>query len=334
MSKRDEFVTIVMEKLVNEIPQEQFEIVHNVLSDCAAEFEIEKRCTDIVQSADLIPEWYGVFLARKKVAGRTIGTLKLYNYYIVDFFLHIPVPLEKMDSTLMIQYLYNLQKRKGICNSTLDQCRIILNTFFQWAADEGYIKNNFVGNIDPIKCIEKPREPLTDEEVVMLRGSCETFRELAIIDTFLATGIRIGELANLKWSDINMQDKTMMIFGKGNKYRTVMFDSTAKVSLLKYKITVSGDNPYVFLSDRRPYNNLTKGGISRIISQLNKKKEFSANVTAHVLRHTFATKALARGMSLEKLRILLGHENIATTLIYAKVDLSQVQQEYEKCFGA
>ena len=333
MSSRDEFVTIVIEKLINEIPQEQFEIVRKVLVKCLTEYEIGKRCTDITLSNGLIPEWYGTFIARKKVAGRTIETLKLYNYYIVDFFLHMPVPLEEMDSTLMIQYLYSLQKRKGICNSTVNQCRIILNTFFQWAANEGHIRNNFVGNIDPIKYIEKPREPLTDEEVAILRNSCETFKELAIVDTFLSTGIRIAEMANLKWSDINMQNKTMTVFGKGSKFRTVMFDSTTKVSILQYKLTRPGDSPYVFVSDRKPYNGLTKGGIAHIMDKLNKRKTFSTNLSAHVLRHTFATKALARGMSLEKLRLLLGHENISTTLIYAKVDLTQVRQEYDKCFG-
>lgn len=333
MSITNEFVTLILAKLHDELSEDQIESVKSALIDCCNDYEIARKNTSIVPSEGFVPEWYGIFIARKKVAGRAVSTLRLYNYYIMDFFLNMPVPLDEMDSTLMIKYLYDYQKRKGVGNNTLDHCRIILNTFFQWAANEGYIKNNFVGNIDPIKYTERPREPLTEEEMVMLRDACETYRERAIVDVFLSTGMRIGEITKLKWEDINMQKKTMTVFGKGSKYRTVFFNSSTKVSLLKYKLVRPGEDPYVFVTDTYPFKRLSVGGMSRVISELNKRKTFSTHVSAHVLRHTFATQALAHGMSLEKLKTLLGHENVATTLIYTKVDMSQVEYEYQKCFG-
>ena len=334
MSKRDEFVTLVLSQLCEELSGEQIEVVKQVLNTAITDYEIEVRNTSIIPSDGFVPHYYGLYIARKKIAGRTDATIRLYNYYLIDFFLNKPAPIEHMDSSLMVRYLYDYKKRKKISNSTLDQVRIIMNGFFEWASNEGYIARNFVANIDPIKHIDKPRQPLTEEEMVMLRDACETYRERAIIDTFLYTGIRIAELANMKWSDIDMQRKTIKIFGKGSKYRTVIFNSTAKISLLKYKLVQCGDSEYVFLSEKKPYNKLCKGAIGRIISDIDKRTEFSHHVSAHVLRHTFATQALIHGMSIEKMRILLGHENYSTTLLYAEIDMSQVEYEYKKSFGA
>ena len=334
MSKRDEFVGIVLSKLINELTAEQMVAVERALTECVSDYEIEERNTEIVPADSFIPEYYGIYIARKKIAGRTLETLKIYNYYLMDFFLNKPAPIDQMDSTLMVRYLYDYQKRKGVGNNTLDQCRIILNGFFEWAANEGYIKKNFVGNLDPIKHADHQRQPLTEEEVVMLRDACETYRERAIIDTFLATGVRLSELVRIKWSDIDMNHRTIQIFGKGKKHRVVMFDSIAKVSLLKYKLVRNGDSPYVFVQDRYPFDPLKKSGVSLIVRRLDYRSGFTAHVSPHILRHTFATNALARGMSMEKLRLLLGHEEFSTTLIYAKVDMSQVEYEYRRCFGA
>ena len=209
----------------------------------------------------------------------------------------------------------------------------MLNTFFDWAANEGYIEKNFVANIDPIKYVEKPRQPLTEEEVVLVREACETYRERAIVDTFLYTGVRLAELAAMKWSDINFDKKTIQVFGKGSKYRTVVFNSQTKVSLLQYKLIRIGDDDRVFLSDKYPYSPIGKSGIAAIVRKISGRANISAEVTPHIFRHTFATHAIARGMSIEKVQELLGHENYSTTRIYAKIDLSQIIYEYKRCFA-
>lgn len=334
MSKRSEFVGSVLAKLVNELPEDTIGIVEQALNEIVTDYEVEMRCTDIVPSDDFIPKYYGIFLARKKIAGRSMGTLKIYNYYIMDFFLHKPAPIEEMDGNLMAMYLYDFQRRHKISNRTLDQCRIILNTFFQWATNEGYIEKNFVGNIDPIKYVQKPREPLSDDEAVILRNACETYRERAVIDLFLSTGVRVSELANIKWEDIDMQNRTITIFGKGGKYRTVIFNSAAKISLLEYKLVTGGKNPYVFIAEKYPYKKLNKEGIELIVKRISDRSDLTRNVTPHILRHTFATSALQRGMPIEQLKTLLGHVNYSTTLIYAKIDTTQTAYEYRKCFGA
>ena len=334
MSKRNEFVTTIISRLMPEFSEDQIDSLEKALTDVVCDYEIEPRNTDIVPTEDFIPEYYWLFIARKKLAGRSEGTIKLYNYYCTDFFLHKPAPISEMDSALVIKYLYDFQRRRKVGNNTLDKVRIVLNVFFSWAESEGYVDRNFVKSVEPIKYIEKPRQPLTDEEVVMLRSCCDTYREQAIIELLLSTGIRLSELTGLRWSDLDLQNRKMIVFGKGSKYRTVFFNSQAKVALLKYRLIHPGDDPHVFVSDRYPYRALKKEGVARIIKQIDKRKQFSAHVTAHVLRHTFATQAIAKGMDIEKLKTILGHEEISTTLIYAKVDMSQVEHEYQKCFGA
>ena len=329
---RNEFVTRVISKLDN-LSEEQRREVEQVLVEVISDYDLEVRQTAIVPAESFVPSYFGIFLAKKLLAGRSIGTIKLYKYYLMDFFLYKPAPIEKMDTTLMMRYLYDVQQRKQIGNNTLERIRIMLNVFFGWASNEGYIERNFVCNIDPIKFTEQPRNPLSDEEIEILRDACETSRERAIVDLLLSTGIRISELINIKWADIDMSQKTITVFGKGAKFRTVFFDSKTKVSLLKYKLIRPGNSEYVFVSERYPYAGIKKGGAHKIIKTLAAKSGIPKKITAHVLRHTFATQALARGVSLEKLKALLGHENCDTTLVYAKIEMNQVRHEYNVAFG-
>jgi integrase/recombinase XerD len=333
MSKRDEVVTMVMNSLLDKFNDEQLDVIEKTLSDVVADYEIENRITDIVPSEDFVPSYYPLFIARKKLAGRSIGTLKLYSHYLMDFFLYKPAPIEQMDSSLMVAYLYDFQRRHNVSNRTLDSVRTVINGFFQWAANEGYVPKNFVGNIDSIKFVEKPREPLTEEEVVLLKDACVTPREQAFVNLLLSTGVRISEAANIKWDDIDFDGKTIKVFGKGSKYRTVMFDSATKLALLRYKLAKLGDSENVFSADKYPYSTVKKRALEMMMSKVAKRAKISHHVTPHVLRHTFATQALARGMSIEKLKTLLGHEDYSTTLIYAKVNLNQVESEYKRCFA-
>lgn len=333
MSNRSEFVTTVMSELIKEFDDAQLDVIEKTLNTCLADFEVDRRNTEIAPYESFVPNYYPIFIARKKLAGRAIGTLKLYNYYLMDFFLNKPAPIEEMDSVLMLRYLYDFQKRKGVGNNTLDKVRIMISTFFEWAQREGYVARNFVGNIDPIKFTEKPRTPLNTEEIVMLRDACETYRERALVDLFLSTGIRLDEMMKLKWSDINLDTKSMLVLGKGSKYRTVLFNSEAKVSLLKYRLVRPGQSEYVFVSEKYPYKEIKHTAIENIIKRVSSRSGIAKKVSPHVLRHTFATMALAKGMPLEQLQKLLGHEKISTTLIYAKVELSQVEEEYKRCFA-
>ena len=329
---RDELVTRVMADL-NDLDDEIKIRIEQSLVKCLYDYDVTVRQTAIVPAESFIPQYFGVFIAKKMISGRAKGTLKLYNYYISDFFLHKPAPLDKMDTALMIRYLYDFQKRKNVCNSTLDSARIMLNTFFEWAYTEGYIKSNFVKNVDAIQYIEKIRNPLSGEDVELLREACKTDRERAIIDVLVATGVRISELINIKWNDIDMNEKLIVVFGKGSKFRRVVFDSRAKISLLRYKVSRNGDSPYVFVSDRKPYDGLKKAQMHNIIKAIAKRSGISAEVSAHIFRHTFATNALDRGMSLEKVKELLGHENCDTTLVYAKSGMSHIQHAYHMAFG-
>ncbi len=333
MSKRDEFIIKVLNTLKGEFSTEDLESIESALVETLSDYEITTRVTDVVEYGREVPEWYAIFLAKKRIAGRTMDTLKLYNKQIIDFFRNAPAPLDDMDGTLMFSYLYNYQKRRGVTNRTLDQVRIMLNAFFDWAASEGYIKKNFVASIDPIKYVERPRQPLTEEEVVLVRDACETYRERAIVDVFLYTGVRLSELANMKWSDIDLDKKTITVFGKGSKYRTVLFNSQTKISLLQYKLVRLGDSDRVFLSDKYPYNPINKEGVSAIIRKISSRANISARLTPHVFRHTFATQAIARGMAPDKLQELLGHENYATTQIYVQNDMAQTACEYKRCFA-
>ena len=333
MTKRSELITRVMQVVAQYVSPDKLDDIKQSVVAIISDYEVEKRNVELIPASSWVPDFYATYIAQKTVAGRSVETLKLYNYYLSDYFLNAPAPIEQMDTSLALQYLYCLKKRKNISNRTLDQARLICNGFFEWAVNEGYIQRNFFGNIDPIKYVAKPRQPLTDEECAILRDSCLTFRERAMLDVFISTGIRVSEMVNMKWEDIDMQNKKIHVFGKGSKHRTVLFDSQTKVSLLRYKMVRPGDSPYVFVAEKYPYNDMKKSAIEHSIKRLAERSGLSAHITPHVLRHTFGTNCLRKGMALEQIQKLLGHEEIRTTQIYAATDMDQVNISYRKIYG-
>lgn len=147
-----------------------------------------------------------------------------------------------------------------------------------------------------------------------------------------STGCRVSELAILKRSDIDWHEKSVHLYGKGRKHRTSFINAKAEVALIRYLDSRNDDSEFLFVSSRRPYRNLKKEGIEKIVRTIGHRSSCKTNktITPHVLRHTTATTALQSGMPIEDISKLLGHESIDTTMIYAKTSLENVQAGHRK----
>ena len=186
--------------------------------------------------------------------------------------------------------------------------------------------------IKPIKFEKKPRQPLTQIELEYIRQACQTPKERAMVEFMYSTGCRVSEMAVVKKSDINWNTKEVRLFGKGKKHRTSFLNAKAEVALLNYFKTREDDNDYVFVSDRRPHNQMHKAGLEKIVRNLAKRasEHVSKPVSPHVFRHTTATTAMNSGMPVEDISILLGHASIATTMIYAKTSMENIRSGHKK----
>lgn len=123
----------------------------------------------------------------------------------------------------------------------------------------------------------------------------------------------------------------MRLFGKGKKHRTSYINAKCKVALKEYLAQRDDNNAYLFVSERKPHANITKGAIERVIHLIAEKSKVEKRVTPHVLRHTTATQAANNGMAIQDVSQLLGHANVATTMIYTKVSQTKIHAEHQRC---
>ena len=329
----ENFANEFISKLDGKIPDEALRTVLQELQVFASNYDINQRETHVVPYQSNIPDCYRVYMVAKKIEGMSPESMKTYNFYLTDFFEHINRPFEQVTTNDIRIYLYETQKRTGISNRTLDGKRLVINTFMDWCWKEGYIPNNPCASIKPIKFEEKPREPLSNMELEIVRDACENYRDKAMIELFYSTGCRLSEMVNLKISDIDFTSKEVHLFGKGSKHRTSYLNAKAEYMLKKYfelerpKESISDS---VFVIFRKPYNGMQKGSIYARVKAIQKRSGIERSLFPHLLRHTMATHALNRGMNVAEVKEILGHEKLDTTMIYAKISHDSVKFNHKR----
>ena len=176
------------------------------------------------------------------------------------------------------------------------------------------------------------KETYSDEALETMRDHCENLRDLVLIDMLASTGMRVGELVLLNREDINFAERECVVFGKGDKERIVYFDARTKIHLQNYLEGRTDDNSALFVSLKAPHERLKIGGIEVRLRELGKKLDIQ-KVHPHKFRRTLATQAIDKGMPVEQLQKLLGHQRIDTTMQYAMVKQSNVKLAHKKYIG-
>ena len=142
----------------------------------------------------------------------------------------------------------------------------------------------------------------------------------------------IGELCRLNRSDIDFEERECVVLGKGDKERITYFDARTKLHLIEYLKSRDDNNPALFVSIRKPAVRLESGGVEAMLRKLSMK----CNVPKchpHRFRRTCATAALSKGMPIEQVQKMLGHEEINTTLTYISITDSTVKNSHRKYMG-
>ena len=324
---RNDFMLEIMN-----LPEEIVKFAIKALDHVASKYEFAQKELGLALYGEELPDIAKMYLVVKKMAGLSDGTLSNYKLMLELFFRRVRLPPERVEPNDIRMFLYEYQRERGISFRTLDKYREYIARFFAWANSEGYISKDPAKSIPAIKHEVKPRVALSQVELEYLRSACETPRETAIIETLYSTGCRVSELAGLKKSDIDWYEKSVHLYGKGRKHRTSFLNAKAEVSLIRYLDSRNDDSEFLFVSSKRPYGNLKKEGIEKIVRTIANRSACKTDkiITPHVLRHTTATTALQSGMPIEDISKLLGHEKIDTTMIYAKTSLENVRSEHKK----
>lgn len=328
---REHFVNEFMAVLSNKLMEDALSIVYQSLTLFVSNYEISERNTEVVPYTGYLPECYETYFVTRKIEGMSMKSLELYNLVLKDFFFKLNKEICKISTNDIRVYLYKNQQERNLSNSTLDTKRTIIHAFFEWAANEGYIGSNPCRNIKPIKYERPKRKPLTGIELEKVRNACDNLKDKALLELFYSTGCRVTEMERLDISDIDFQTKEVLLFGKGDKHRISYLNAKAEIAIRNYLDSRKDNEEALFVSDRKPYGRLKKPAIEKRIRVLGEKSGIGRRLYPHLIRHTTATDGLDRGMPVEEVQQILGHVNIAATMIYAEVSRANVKNNHRKC---
>ena len=278
------------------------------------------------------PDAIAAFIAAKRIEGCSEKTLKYYEKTILAVVNSIGKRVQQITTDDLRQYLTRYQVERNTSKVTIDNIRRILASFYSWLEDEDYIVKSPVRRIHKVKTAKIVKDTYSDEALELMRDNCESLRDLAIIDLLASSGMRIGEMVALNRDDINFNERECVVFGKGNKERLVYFDARTKIHLQNYLDNRMDNNPALFVTLRSPHNRIQIGGVETMLRALGCKLSLS-KVHPHKFRRTLATSAIDKGMPIEQVQQLLGHQKIDTTMHYAMVKQQNVKLAHRKFIG-
>ena len=273
-----------------------------------------------------------LFLQAKRVEGCSEKSLKYYEKTIQKMLNGVGKTVKEIVTEDIRAYLTGYQKQRQTSKVTVDNVRRILSSFFSWLEDEDFIVKSPVRRIHKVKTAKVVKDTYTDEALELMRDNCTTTRDLAMIDLLASSGMRVGELVTLNREDINFNERECVVLGKGNKERLVYFDARTKIHLQNYFDARIDDNPALFVTLKQPFERLKIGGVETRLREMGRRLKIP-KVHPHKFRRTLATTAIDKGMPIEQVQQLLGHQKIDTTMHYAMVKQQNVKLAHRKYIG-
>ncbi len=314
----------VLCQMIPHLSTDQVVLLKNVLEGAILKETVDSNNNDLQLVDD--------FIAAKRLEGCSERTLVYYRNTINKLLQKVAKNVKAITTEDLRTYLSKYQAESSVSKVTIDNIRRNLSSFFAWLEDENYILKSPVRRIHRVKATSAVKETYTDEELEILRDSCTEIRDLAMVDLLASTGMRVGELVRLNRSDINFLERECLVLGKGDKERIVYFDARTKIHLQNYLNERLDTEQALFVGLRAPYKRLKIGGVESRLKQLGNEIHIQ-RVHPHKFRRTMATVAIDKGMPIEQVQKLLGHEKIDTTLHYAMVKQSNVKNAHRKYIG-
>ena len=335
-------VWIKMFPMLQVFNNEQREIIKSAMFVTLGNCEISEinLSTNIVLSEDKNQRAISMFFIAKKVEGLSDKTLKYYRGVINKLFMVVSKPIDLMVTDDIRYYLAIRQIEDKISLTSIDNERRVINSFFEWLALEDYVQKNIVKPIKKIRFKKKKKKAFTPVEISKIKDACmklkteeQRKRAIAIVETLLSTGCRVGEISGLMVDDIDLDIGTATVLGKGNKERTVYLNDVSKMRIKEYWACRNIQSPYCFSSVAQGKKTLSGqmyiSGIEILVRELGKIAGVP-NCHPHRFRRTMASEAIKRGMSVIDVQRILGHESLETTKIYLDLDDSNLKFLHQK----
>ena len=266
------------------------------------------------------------FLDALAVVCRSAKTIERYRYVIGRLMKEVQVPTRQVTVYHLRAFLQR-EKERGVQESTLEGYRLVFSAYFNWLQRENLIDRNPVANLGTIKVAKKEKKIYSETDIEKLVRAAKTARDRAMIHFMASTGCRISEMVGLNRNAINLASLECVVHGKGNKERTVYMSQIAGWLLNEYLHTRTDDCPALFAG---------KGGVrlqpSGVRAMLKKLAEETGvdHVHPHKFRRTLATELTRRGMPVQEVAKILGHEKLDTTMGYLVLNNDSVRSRYRR----
>lgn len=241
------------------IKRELDEIIYN--------YNITSKSKEVTISD--IKEKINLYISCKQLEGKSKNTLRGYIYFLnkLDLFFNKPVSsITTMDLRIFLKSLESSRKQDTI-NSYITQ----LKGFFSWLQNEEIIISNPASKLNKIKTPKRLKKPYKAESIEKLRNACENIRDKALFEILESTACRVGEIPSMLISNLNLEEQSITVIGKGNKERCVYFSTKAKIYLEEYLNIRKSINDVIFLSLNKP---LGTRGINFMLERLKKKNKY------------------------------------------------------------
>jgi len=300
----------------------------------------------------------------QRMKGRSKASIENYMYTLRLFFTWTSKMPNEINSIDIISFLSDYKESRNVNHKTLNCIRVHLSSFFTWAKKVGYINNDPMALIDKFEVQKTQRDYLTSGELEELRFCANTLKEKALIEFMASSACRITEISNISLRDINWDNATCKVIGKGNKERSVSITPKAMIAINEYlasrgygilrkneglsrrekaiqrdiiknkiiPLDKKNSDEYLFMCKKtktNPDGHPSSHNLRNTFESIVSRTSFSSSkwCTPHTIRHTWATLARSRGMSIEDISTYLGHENISTTMIYVSLDKDKIHND-------
>ena len=323
LSEKERLIIDIVNDMVDAISEEQMDKLKLSLYKRITPLEVKPAEANLVVYDQPNNKLIEMFIMGKRMINLSPKSLRFYQTTLIkadkDFkqkpFLSL-TPLE------LQCYLAAIAEKSSPVNS--NNVRRVLSSFFAWLQDTEYIPKNPMKTVQAMKQPKRTRHPFTMTELETLRSAATDIRTRSIIEMLLSTGCRISELAGIKINDIDWNRGEVRVIGKGDKERIVFINEAARLYTQKYLETRSDNTNALYVSKEKPHAPLKTSGFEIIVRELGRSCGIK-KVFPHRFRHTAATFAMRRGMNIEIVKKMLGHESIDTTMIYAQTDWDSVR---------
>lgn len=330
---------------------DDLEMLRSELYITLNDYEITNRCTELAETdQECLENVLKRFLVAKAVKGCSERTIQLYSMSVRKVFTEINKRVEDVTPDDIRLYMGLRLRRDGVSKVTVGNEIRSLSSFYAWATAEEIIQKNPMLRVHKIKKQKVRKEALTEMEIERLRMAADGEMQKMMIEVLLSTGCRVTELVNIRIDEIQKDEIT--VHGKGEKDRKVYLNAKAELAVQVYLAKRRDENPYLLpgaksMRERKGMdrkvsrknwwmdrNNLTEGHITTsTVESMMRTIADRAEVeqaNPHKFRRTCATFALRRGMPIEQVSRMLGHEEVGTTQIYLDLKEEDLKRSHKK----